>query len=136
MLSLFEKRDEVSVVEDQVMSPTWAGWLADTIIDLIRLDASGVYHASSGQAVSWYEFASEILELTRSNYSNGADKKILPIPSAEFPTKAKRPVYSVLGTDKLQTLLERKPISWREGLEQHLIELGKISESELVQGRS
>jgi dTDP-4-dehydrorhamnose reductase len=125
MLNLFKVRDEVSVVSDQIMSPTWAGWLAEVILDLARLRATGVYHAASRGAISWYDFAREIYELSASSKSKHVEIKA--VRANEFQTRAIRPAYSVLDTKALEKLLGRDIPSWQEGLKAHLSELGYLS---------
>ena len=123
MLKLFREKEEVSVVSDQVMSPTYAGWLAEVLLDLARLEVVGIIHASCRGAISWYEFAKEIHMLaTKSGEKLKAQVK--PISAAEFYRPAIRPSYSVFDCSKLTETLGRAPIDWKEGLKQHLKELG------------
>lgn len=117
MLQLMTDRDELSVVDDQVGSPTWAGSLADAIFAFVaRPDISGTYHwTDSGQA-SWYEFAcaiqDEAFELGQIEKKIG----IRPIPSAEYAVAASRPTYSVLDCSDAERLLEIKATPWRDNL--------------------
>jgi len=123
MLRLFSEGKSPAVVNDQYMSPTWAGWLAEVILDLGRTDSRGLIHASCAGQVSWYEFAVEILAMTEKVYK---DKKleVTAVPAAEYPTVARRPHYSVLDCHKLSGILGRQPIHWKEGLKQHLKDAG------------
>ena len=124
MLKLFAERDEVSVVNDQIMSPTWAGWLAEVLLDLSRIECSGIIHACCKGSISWFDFASATFEIA-SPYIDGAEgTELKPIPTSEYPTPAKRPAYSVMDCSKLAKLLGREPILWQEGLKSHLRELG------------
>lgn len=130
MLKLFTERAEVSVVDDQWMSPTWAGWLAEVLVDLVRMDISGVVHASCAGTVSWHQFASEILSLTQDELSPRAIEKLVPIGAAAYPRPAKRPAYSVFDCARLTQILGREPISWKVGLRSHLQEVGYMCGSE------
>lgn len=124
MLDLFRTKDTVRVVKDQIMSPTWAGWLAEVILDLGRINVSGIVHASCAGETSWFDFAAKILELSKDGLGNDIKVKLEPITAAEFSRPAKRPRYSVLDTSKLAGILGRKAITWEEGLERHLKEIG------------
>jgi len=125
MLKLFESREEVSVVEDQLMSPTWAGWLAGVLIDLCRISVNGVVHASGTGPVSWYEFAREIYKLSGGSASY-PNLSLLPTSVNSFPRPAKRPINSSLDCRKLEQLLGRAIIPWQEGLSSHLQEMGRL----------
>ena len=124
MIKLFQEREEISVVQDQIMSATWAGWLAESVLDLCRIPCEGIVHACCSGAISWYEFAQEIHRLVGPQLKNLKTKQIKPCSTAEFPRPAKRPAYSVMNCDKLSALLGRKPITWRDGLRAHLADLG------------
>ncbi|MBX7145261.1 MAG: dTDP-4-dehydrorhamnose reductase [Oligoflexia bacterium] len=124
MIKLFKERESVSVVRDQVMSPCWAGWLAEVVLDLGRIAASGVVHASCAGAVSWYDFAQAILESVQGKDAQARRCRLEPIGADQFARPARRPRYSVLDCSRLAQLLGRKPISWQEGLRAHLAELG------------
>lgn len=128
MLKLFSERDVVKVVNDQRMSPTWAGWLAEAILDLSRIECGGIVHACSGGNVSWYEFATEILSLAMQKLENGESIRIEPVKTEEFPRPAKRNSFSVLDTSKLALLLGRPPLEWKEGLRAHLKEIDMFEE--------
>lgn len=117
MLRLARDRDEISVVADQVGSPTNALDLADVILALAtrRLagDASGwgqTYHAAGNGQASWAEFAAEIMRLS------GSETRIRPIATADFPTPAKRPAWSVLDGGKLKTQFGLVMPEWKESL--------------------
>lgn len=101
MIRLTSERDRLNVVFDQVGSPTYAADLAKTIFDIIETGAyignEGVYHYSDEGVCSWYDFAKVIAEM----YGNtGCD--IRPCHSEEFPSKVKRPSYSVLDKTKIK----------------------------------
>ncbi len=97
MLRLMKEREEISVVSDQVGSPTYAADLAKAIVHVIEQRQAGnthtgTYHYSNSGVISWYEFAETIKTLA------GLHCKVLPIPTTAYPTPAKRPAYSVMDT--------------------------------------
>ena len=99
MQAVTATKDSVKVVFDQIGSPTYAGDLADTIYYIIstdQLDKPGVYHFSNEGVASWYDFALEISNL----FGNVCD--IQPCHSEEFPSKVKRPHFSVLDKSKIK----------------------------------
>ena len=117
MLNLMTERDEISVVDDQVGSPTWAGSLAGAIFAFVtKPEVSGTYHwTDSGQA-SWYEFACAIQDEA---FALGQLDKMIgirPIPSSEYPVPARRPAYSVLDCSETEQLLGIEATPWRESL--------------------
>jgi len=98
MIRLMKERQSVSVVEDQIGSPTYAGDLSKAILEMLQSGKfiPGIYHYSDEGEASWFEFASEIKRLT------GSGCQIIPIPSSGFPTPAKRPSYSLLDKSKIK----------------------------------
>lgn len=126
MLDLFKVKSEVEVVSDQVMSPTWAGWLAEVLLQLASSSATGVLHAVGGGAASWYEFATEILNAARIKNSALMCQRIIPCSLSEFPRAAKRPFYSVLDCTRLTSELGIAQIRWQDGLLRHLSDLEMI----------
>ena len=122
MIDLITSRDQVSVVNDQFMCPTWAGWLAEVMLDLIRTDISGILHASGEGVTSWYGFANEIAALLKKHGRQTAE--IVPVSAAQFPRPAKRPAYSALNCEKLSRALGRKGLEWQQGLKAHFKDLG------------
>ena len=121
---LLETNDSLDFIENQTMSPTWAGWLAETLLDLAKINAIGTVHACCSGSVTWYEFASELLNITKRTKPEWKNKKINPVRAEDYPRPAKRPKYSVLDTSYLTTLLEREPLNWKVGLRKHLEEIG------------
>jgi len=124
MIKLFSEREVVKVVTDQWMSPTWAGWLAEALLDLTRIDCGGIIHASGSGGVSWFDFAAAILESIKPSVPNAARVRLETTTAAEFARPAPRPRYSVFDCSKLTSVLGRAPISWQDGLRNHLAELG------------
>jgi dTDP-4-dehydrorhamnose reductase len=112
MLRLGGERDEVSVVTDQVGCPTWTGHLAGALVELAeRSDDTGVHHIAGAGSCSWNEFALEIFERA------GIDCRVLPATSEQFASAARRPAYSVLGSER------RDPLTlppWQDGLGAYL----------------
>jgi dTDP-4-dehydrorhamnose reductase len=112
MLGLFGRRDEVEVVADQVGRPTWTGHLAPALVELAeRAGDVGVFHASGDGQCTWYEFAVEIAHRT------GAATRIVPTTSERRPRPARRPAYSVLGTEREPGIVLPP---WQDGLGAYL----------------
>ncbi len=122
ILRLAQERDSLNVVFDQVGTPTYAADLADVIFKISSLitDAkesgnshridSGIYHFSNEGVCSWYDFACEIVKLS------GEDCKVMPVTSEMFPTKARRPSYSVLNKAKIKQVYGIEITHWRDSL--------------------
>lgn len=119
MIRLMSERDEISVINDQVGSPTYAKDLAQAIVDIIDGDdwVGGIYHYSNEGEISWYDFAIAIREL------QGLDCKINPIPTTQYPTPAKRPKYSLLDKSKIKRTFKVEVPNWKDSLERMLKEL-------------
>ncbi len=117
MLRLGKERGEVSVVNDQVGSPTYTYDLAKLCVDMIQTDKYGTYHATNQGYCSWYEFACEIFKQA------GIDVKVNPVTSSEFPAKAKRPANSRMNQTELdRNGFDRLP-TWQDALERYLKEI-------------
>jgi dTDP-4-dehydrorhamnose reductase len=112
MMRLMKERNEISVVSDQVGSPTWAADLAYFIMHVVNFHTwkSGIYHFSNLGEISWYDFAIEIKDLIKSNTI------IHPIPTSAYPTPAKRPAFSLLDKTKINTEFGYTPPDWKESL--------------------
>jgi dTDP-4-dehydrorhamnose reductase len=117
MLRLAETRDEISVVSDQIGTPTYAGDLADVILKIISSKNTnfGLYHYSNEGQTSWYGFAKAIFE--------GSNLKIktTPIKTEAYPTPAKRPIYSVMDKTKIKNTLKATAPKWQDSLSKILI---------------
>lgn len=122
MLKLFREREKLQVVADQYMSPTWAGWLAEVVLDLGRLKCNGIVHACGKGVTTWYDFARAIY--TRVEPTLDRPVTIEQTTATKFARPAARPQYSALDTKRLTSLIKREPIRWEEGLAAHLVELG------------
>lgn len=122
MLRLGAQRDEVRVVADQVGSPTWSGDLAQAIAQLIPLtpDLTGTYHYTNSGVASWYDFAIAIFEEAKSFGFPLKVQRVTPITTADYPTPAQRPAYSVLSCARIAAALGNHPPHWRQSLRQML----------------
>jgi dTDP-4-dehydrorhamnose reductase len=114
MLALGGERDEVSVVTDQVGSPTWTGHLAEALVELAeRRGDVGIFHAAAAGACSWYDLAVEVFDRA------GVRCRVLPTTAERFARAARRPAYSVLGTER-----DAAPVlpPWQDGVAAYLSE--------------
>ena len=118
MLRLANERDELRVVADQVGAPTSAAWIADATADLILhgVTEAGTWHLVAAGQTSWHGFASAIMEDAHALGLLARMPRVVPIATAEFPTPAKRPAYSVLDTTQLREDFGIVSPAWREGL--------------------
>ena len=119
MLRLMADKEQISVVSDQSGTPTYAADLAEAILLIISSGEwrPGIYHFSNEGNITWYDFAIAIKELSGSNC------KVNPIPTTQYPTPAKRPVYSVLDKTKIRQTFGILPKNWRDSLSQCLQKL-------------
>ena len=117
VLRVSREKGEMSVVDDQVGSPTWARDLAVASRHLVDAGPPGIYHLTNSGACSWSEFAGAIVELA------GLDAKIRPISTADYPTAAARPAYSVLANRRWQELGQPPLRHWKEALAEFIPEL-------------
>ena len=127
MLRLMREKPEVRVVCDQIGSPTWARSAAGAIWGLIETAApGGIYHWADLGVASWYDFAVAIQEeaLTRELLSRPI--AVVPIRSAEYPTRALRPAFSVLDTESTRRITGLPGRHWRENLRSMLDELRAV----------
>ena len=115
MLRLGEERESLSVVYDQVGTPTYARDLAQVCLNIIsqpgRIDLKGkLYHYSNEGVASWYDFAQAIMDMA------GIDCKLNPIESKDYPTPTRRPAYSVLNKAKIKADFGIDIPHWRTSL--------------------
>ena len=112
MLKLGAERDMLKIIADQAGTPTYGIDLAACILEIITSGskAYGIYHYSNEGVTSWYDFAKGIFDLS------GTDVKLLPIRTAEYPTKATRPAYSVMDKTKIKTTFGIEIPYWRDSL--------------------
>jgi dTDP-4-dehydrorhamnose reductase len=120
MLRLAETRDEISVVADQIGSPTNATDLAEAILNIlpqIKNEIVELFHYSNEGVCSWYDFAKAIFEI------KGLATKANTIESSQYPTPALRPFYSVLNKEKIKSMYGIKIPYWNDALKECLNEL-------------
>ncbi len=122
MLRLMRETPGLNVVADQIGAPTWAPGLAATIWSLLAKDANGTYHHSDAGVASWYDFAVAIQEEALALGLLNEAIPITPITTAEYPTPAARPAFSLLDSSKTRALLEDGHTHWRVNLRQMLRE--------------
>ncbi len=118
MLRLAGERDELRVVADQIGSPTPAWLIADITAAIVeqQLASTGVHHLVTQGAVSWHGFAEAIMTAAIETGRLTREPKVIPITTAEFPTRASRPAYSVLDTSRLTEEYGVVIPEWRDAL--------------------
>jgi dTDP-4-dehydrorhamnose reductase len=124
MLRLGAERSQLTVIFDQIGSPTYAGDLAKAILDmLLKIEANqvedwrGIYHYSNEGVCSWYDFAKAIFSLAN------IDCQVSPIETKDYPTPAKRPHFSLLNKAKVKANFNLAIPHWQESLEKCLEKL-------------
>ncbi|MEE4258901.1 MAG: dTDP-4-dehydrorhamnose reductase [Bacteroidales bacterium] len=114
MLKLGLEKQELKVVNDQIGSPTFTEDFSKAILEIIRnplaQKSSEIYHYSSLGIISWFDFAKEIM------HQAGLNCRILPVNTLEYPTKAKRPAYSVLDKSKIIKDYKLEIPEWQDSL--------------------
>jgi len=115
ILGLAANRDELTVVNDQVGSPTYAKDLADVLAGILARGEYGVYHASNSGSCSWLEFAREILRL-----ASAQGIRLRAIASRQLDRPAPRPEYSVLAKRRIRQVLGVNPRHWKEALKEYM----------------
>ncbi len=118
MLNLGKTRDHLTVVNDQIGSPTYTYDLAKLLVDMVETDKYGRYHATNEGICSWYDFACEIFK--QAGYDHVS---ISPVPASEYPAKAKRPSNSRMCKDKLTENGFEKLPTWQDALSRYLKEI-------------
>ena len=116
--------EPLRVVADQVGCPTATAGLAGACWRLIERQLGGVMHWSDAGAASWYDFAFAIGELAEDSGQLEHAAKVLPISSADYPTPARRPSYSILDCTSSRELLGLKPKHWRQALREVIADVG------------
>jgi dTDP-4-dehydrorhamnose reductase len=124
MLRLGKERDELSVVSDQIGSPTYATDLAEVILKIIDSkefrkanQTTQIYHYSNDGEISWYDFTKEIFKLAK------IDCKVSPITTEQYPTPAKRPKNTLMNKDKIAKAFSADTSDWKMPLSACVIEL-------------
>ena len=117
MLKLGKKQDELSVVNDQIGSPTYAADLADAILEIIRhnkfrdvAQTTQIYNYSNEGEISWHEFAKEIFKIEKIGC------EVTPVKSQQYPTPAKRPRNTLMKKDKIVEVFNIKISNWKSSL--------------------
>ena len=111
-----KKKEDLSVVFDQIGTPTYARDLAESILNIIDLSEKnkdfrfGIYHYANEGVLSWFDFAVEICQLSKIKVN------ISPVLSDQFPTPAKRPAYSVLDKHKIKATFGLSIPYWKDSL--------------------
>lgn len=116
MLRLAQERTALSVVDDQIICPTYAGDIAEMLFTMSMLPAhTGTFHYCGAETVSWCGFAQTIIDEAL-KYEELITRQVKPITTAEYPTPAKRPPFSVLGCEKICGTYNVTQPSWREAV--------------------
>jgi dTDP-4-dehydrorhamnose reductase len=119
MRRLAAGREELRVVADQHGAPTWARWVAEATAAILEdrgdlADRSGLYHLTAGGETSWHGFAEAIVESMRASGEPVSVTRVTPITTADYPTPAARPVYSVLDCTKAAATFGISITDWRD----------------------
>lgn len=124
MLRLGNQKEQISVVNDQVGSPTYAGHLASALVKLVEevvsapnKDFGGVYHYANTGTATWFDLATAVMKI------KDLPCKVNPCSTKEYPTKAARPAYSVLQTQKIQSIFDLQIADWKEALREALAKM-------------
>jgi len=117
MLRLMSSHPQVRVVADQVGTPTYARSLATALWRLAETDSGGILHFTDSGVASWYDFACAIQDLSLQRGLLNGRVPVLPISTADFPTPAKRPGFSILDKSKTWAILGGPADHWRSSLE-------------------
>ncbi len=124
MLRLGKERQQLTVIDDQIGSPTYASDLAETIMQLVMqkelVKQTQIYHFSNEGIASWYDFAKTIMEL------GNCACEVLPISTEQYPTLAQRPFYSVLNKQKIKSQFSLQIPYWRDSLKKCIKNLSDI----------
>jgi dTDP-4-dehydrorhamnose reductase len=129
MLKLMESREEIGVVGDQYGTPTWARDLAGAIAAILRAEprVSGIFHYTGDGATDWHEFACAIQEEALARGLLARPCTVKKLKTEEYPTKARRPAYSVLSKEKIARVLGLRIPHWKESLSAFFDSLDKAA---------
>lgn len=114
MLRLGSERKELSIVNDHQCTPTSAEDLARAILDLVKTEQFGLYHATNSGSTTWCGLAIEVFRLA------GLPVQVKPITSQDYPARARRPTYSVLDTARLERAVGYALPSWQDAVARYL----------------
>lgn len=122
IMRLSAEREELRVVNDQIGTPTYARDLALVIRDICEcgVEVEGIYNYTNEGAISWYDFASAIVEIA------GHNCRVVPCTTAEYGAKAARPAYSVLDKQKIRGVIRRDIPYWRASLEECIKRMAQL----------
>ena len=120
MLKLAKERDSLTVVDDQIGSPTYTADLSKLLVSMIQTDKYGRYHATNEGYCSWYEFAKEIFKVA------GVEIDVKPVDSSAYPAKAKRPANSRMEKSKLDEMGFKRLPSSQDATRRYIEELQKL----------
>lgn len=130
MLKLAREREKLTVIDDQIGSPTGADLLADLSAHMLRTallrpDVAGTYHAVASGTTSWYDYARHVIEFARACGEDirVAPDAIVPVPTSQFVTPAKRPSNSRMNTAKLRDTFSLTLPAWQAGVDRMLTEV-------------
>ncbi len=128
ILMLGDTKDEINVVADQKGCPTWAHDLAVALVALLNKNGKNevheIFHFTNEGQITWHDFATAIMEI------GGKTCKVNPITTDQYPTKAKRPAYSVLDLNKIKEYAGIEIPEWRESLVKCIEELSPVGATE------
>jgi len=122
MLKLGSENEILKIVDDQIGSPTYAGDLAETVLEIIKLKnksislPGGVFHITSNGETTWAGFAEEIFKIARTHKAHLKVKEIMPVSTDEFPSPATRPLNSMLNLEKIKKTFGIELPHWKESL--------------------
>lgn len=122
ILKLSKEKESITVVSDQIGSPTNAGDLAKTILQIIpfiKSDGVGLYHYANNGKCSWFQFAEEIINFSKNKC------EVVPVSSSTFNSKAKRPNFSLLNTNKIQKTFQLNIPHWKDSLKKCVEKINK-----------
>ena len=120
MLKLAKERDSLTVVDDQIGSPTYTADLSKLLVSMIQTDKYGRYHATNEGYCSWYEFAKEIFKVAKVTIN------VAPVDSSAYPAKAKRPANSRMEKKKLDEMGFKRLPSWQDATRRYIEELQQL----------
>lgn len=120
MIHVGRERGALRVVNDQIMSPTATQDVAQVVLRAVSDGSSGIFHVVNSGAASWFDFAQQIVRLA------GVDAEVTACASATYPTRARRPRYSVLDNTKAEAAFGALP-AWQEALDRYLRAKGHLA---------
>jgi dTDP-4-dehydrorhamnose reductase len=132
ILRLGKERSSLNVVNDQTGTPTYAADLAKALLDIILFSedaqtfASGIYHYSNEGLTTWFDFTKKIFQL-----SGITDCQLNPISTSGYPTRASRPMYSVLDKTKIKKTFPVSVPEWEDSLEKCILKIKNYSDNDI-----